>query len=686
MTRFSTAITRVLLSATFLSSLGLSRAEDLVIDNFEGSGATWTAQSTSEIDAMSQEAAKSGTAGLKWTFKPDGVNRYGNEVAVSFPTVEASKYKAVKFECFVGGLTGPLGRIGCQLLNQNKNEEISMDDISGLVEENKWTEVVLPIPLDVVGNIDGIKFFYDGIAYKDYRDGDDPVVCFIDDLRLSESDTADRVSADNTTPLDPSKAGELFTNLSSADQVRLRLKSAPKPLKERVNPYSTPMYYPQWGGSSEDGTQRSDWQEALVREFAELGMSQLHLYWYPNGVGTDKINYTLTEGDKTGLSELVRLCKKYGIKMGLRVDIPYMRVPELDQPEKDPVISYWMSNPRNPHNQNEDFLGWLGDIVALLKGDLDYIILGDELTDLNSVRKENWTQEDQLKFLKICSETIRKIDPKVLISGFALSSGKIDALLELAKAGYGESASAIAFNHYDYTVIPKFLQNMKEVSGKAFPLLSNGVGYISSDTPVRNPPKDSYSKYSDKDQASMIARTMYSWWANGAHTAPYYVSIRTIDYKGKVKPLWYGFFGYMDFIIDKNDNASFKRYPGWYAYRTIANIFDDRPSFTDPSFEITPSSPQNLYFRAFERKGKDLTIILWRKDNRKVPIDIDIASNEYKYPVQIDLMNHEKFSDVKYSVDGNETVLKHVETGFQPVIIRIFSATAIDEANELTAE
>ena len=841
------------------------------IDDFEGSSnTTWASQAGSEIDTMSPESGKDSHTGLKWTFRPDGVNRYGNEIVAAFAPVDASQFKALRFDFKIHGPNA--GRIGCQRYSSSENKAFDLGDINQLVGEDEWSEVVLALPAGITTPIDGMRLFYDGIAYNDSAG----LVCQADNFRLDSDDSV----APPVAPPPLANPGVAFSSLPANEQTRLRRATAPKPLAERVNPYSTPMYYPMWGGSSPDGTQRSDLQEALIREFAELGMSKIHFYAYPDGVGatnTADIHYSVSPANKLGIEELVRICKQYGVKIGLRVDLPYVRVPEWDRPGLDPAVSYWLCNPRNPDNQLAQYAGWLKEMVTLLQGNLEYIVIGDEVSDydidrttfldgvawngtyggdalpsasmpawsiyansgmwsgsisngiythrtmltsagawqvgtgfdnplstkrtvevkvklgidgsypsagdgvvdlllfggsryielrigtnsismkgtstssagldmlssFNTIRLTHdsslstdawklylnsnatpiitsgsdpgvalgspfhavvfgdpstggiggesqwdyiswtdagafdpvamaWTKEDQLAVLKECSEAIREVDRDVLVSGFAASSGKIDDVITLVQMGYGDFANAVAINHYDYTVAPEFLRKLKEAGGKDFPLLSNGVGYISSDTPLRNPPQDPYSRYNDEDQASMIARTMYSWWDNGAQAAPYYVCLRTIDYKGEVQVMWYGFFGFMDFIVDENEKASFKRYPGWYAYRTVANIFDDRPSFKNAAFKVTASKPEKLYLKAFEREGKDLTLMIWREDRRQTPVDITIESGSYKYPVQIDLMDQDKLTDVAYEAPGGQMTLKNVPTGFRPTIIRLF--------------
>ena len=656
---------RLLVVAILQVAIATGYSEVLPIDDFEGSSnTTWASQAGSEIDTMSPESGKDSHTGLKWTFRPDGVNRYGNEIVAAFAPVDASQFKALRFDFKIHGPNA--GRIGCQLYSSSENKAFDLGDINQLVGEDEWSEVVLALPAGITTPIDGMRLFYDGIAYNDSAG----LICQADNFRL---DSDDSVAPPIAPPLD--NPGVAFSSLSSDQQARFRQASAPKPLAERVNPYSTPMYYPMWGGSSPDGTQRSDLQEALIREFAELGMSKIHFYAFPDGVGAtnpEGIKYSVSPANKLGIEELVRICKQYGVKIGLRVDLPYVRVPERDRPGLDPAVSYWLANPRNPDNQLAQYAGWVKEMVTLLQGNLEYIVIGDEVSDHDKEREEAWTKEDQLAVLKECSEAIREVDRDVLVSGFAASSGKIDDVITLVQMGYGDFANAVAINHYDYTVAPEFLRKLREAGGKDFPLLSNGVGYISSDTPLRNPPQDPYSRYNDEDQASMIARTMYSWWDNGAQAAPYYVCLRTIDYKGEVQVMWYGFFGFMDFIVDENEKASFKRYPGWYAYRTVANIFDDRPSFKNAAFKVTASKPEKLYLKAFEREGKDLTLMIWREDRRQTPVDITIESGSYKYPVQIDLMDQDKLTDVAYEAPGGQMTLKNVPTGFRPTIIRLF--------------
>ena len=637
-------------------------AEDLVIDNFEGGGTTWTCDNASAIKTDSSTAAKSGTGGMLWRFKPDGVNQYGNSIEARFDRTVLGGKKFLVMDVFANGALR--GRIGCQLLNGEA--ETNMDDIHTRALEGQWVTVSLPIPEEAL-EVDGVRLFFDGSAYLPTE----PFECFIDNVRFSEGEAA----PETTGALEPvGPKTEAFSALPQLQQMSLRLRSAAKPLSERVNPYSTPMYYPQWGGSSPDGTQRSDIQQAIFKEFAELGMTKIHFNVYPDGVGTENISFTISDQTKVGIREVARISKECGLKVGLRLDPPYKRATEFDAPGNDPAVSFWISHPRNPDNKIKEFSQWIKDVLTLLDGQVDYVILGDEMGDSNRGGKDDWSTEDYMGFLKTCVQAVREVAPGVKVSGYAASSSRFKEILELVKAGYGNVANAVAFNHYDYNAVAQYMTELKALNhGQSFALLSNGVGYISSDTKERNPPTDPYSRYNNKGQAAMIARTMFSWWLNNAYVAPYYVSMRALKQPGKDTPYWYGFFGYMDLVLDENSNPSFTRYPGWYAFRTVANVFDSRPDFVQPQFKVSLSSEKDVEYHVLERNGRDLTLLLWKKNSVKSVVDIAVNSSQYKFPVQIDLLNHHKFTDVMAEKTDGGMMLRRVELSAEPTILRLFS-------------
>ena len=148
-------------------------AEDLVIDNFEGGGTTWTCDNASAIKTDSSTAAKSGTGGMLWRFKPDGVNQYGNSIEARFDRTVLGGKKFLVMDVFANGALR--GRIGCQLLNGEA--ETNMDDIHTRALEGQWVTVSLPIPEEAL-EVDGVRLFFDGSAYLPTE----PFECFIDNV------------------------------------------------------------------------------------------------------------------------------------------------------------------------------------------------------------------------------------------------------------------------------------------------------------------------------------------------------------------------------------------------------------------------------------------------------------------------------------------------------------------------
>lgn len=467
-----------------------------------------------------------------------------------------------------------------------------------------------------------------------------------------------------------------FDTLTATQQLAIRRAVAPPPLGERRNPYSTPMYYPQWGDRSPDGKVHPEWQEALIRDWAELGLTKLHLFLYPEGTGSDKRNFTIDEQTRLGLQEFVRLCKKYNIRIGLRIDPPYSRRdPSELPPGSDPQPDLWPSHPDNPQNELKPFLGWLTEIVTLLRGNVEYMILGDEL-DLREKRPggKSWSYETYMRFFKQVVESVHKVDSKVKVSMYATHPRRLEDVKGLMDAGYARYGDAIAINNDNYDVLRKFTSDLKTIApGKEFPLLSNGVGYIPSDSPDRNPADAKYPKYDDKAQAGLIARNMYTMWSANMGVAPYYVCLRTITYHGKKDILWYGFFGFMDMVIDEQNNATIIRHPGWYAYRTVAQVFHDRPAFKEPTFPVKADNADVTHLKAYERDGKELLVILW-SDKTEGTTNIRLGADTYGYPVQISLLNQDQWTAVsatKEKAGEAGTTLWNVPVGKSPTILRL---------------
>ncbi len=633
------------LVSALLVGVYANQAAELVLADFENGIEFWSAEVNSSIEASGTEAGR-GKRSLKWTLHADGVNAYGNNIVFKPAVTDWSGHNVLVVDLFAAGPV--TGRIGCQIFADGK--EITLDDLHPAAKQGAWKTIEIPLGDTPRTAVTWLRFFCDGLSYAK---GDH--LFYLDNLRLKRSAAA-------------KPRGELlpaFSTLSAEKQAAIRGAVAPPPLRQRRNPYSTPMYYPMWGGSSFDGKLHEDWQEALIKEWAALGITKLHFYKYPDGVGTANRSYKVNDTDREGIRMFLRLCQKYDIKIGLRVDLPYA----LDNSGEHPAADYWIAHPNNPNNELKPYWSWLTEVVTLLKGHLEYLILGDEIDWKKEDKEKGWNAELYMKVFTQAADTIHQADPAAKVSMYGASSGRWNEVLGLLQSGYTKYGDAIAINHYDYTVLRGFKEDLKKYSpDKKLLLLSNGVGYISSDTPHRNPPKDPYSRYNDTDQAAMIARTMYTWWDVDANVAPYYICLRGYAYKGEYHPWWYGFFGFMDLIIDENDTASVKRYPGWYAYQTVANVFHDRDVFTEPAFTVE-SSKRAEHLKAYERSGRELLIMAWGKGTT----DIRIGTAHYACPVQVNLLDHHDWRDISATRDADGITLHDVPLGLAPTIIRLVS-------------
>jgi hypothetical protein len=625
--------------------------DETMLDDFEKGTDGWSPEVNSSIAPSSDKAAPgAGKWSMRWTLHADGTNRYGNNIVFKPTLKDWSGYSAVIVE--LHSVRPVTGRIGCQVFAAGK--EITLPDLNPNAKQGEWTTIEIPLPADPVKEIAWVRFFCDALAYEK---GDH--VFYLDNFRLKRA--APEKKSDAKPRGTPRPA---FSSLSPQKQEAIRKSVAPPPLAQRRNPYSTPMYYPMWGESSPDGTLREDWQEVLIKEWAELGMTKLHFYKYPDGVGTASRSYKLS--DARGIEMFVRLCQKYGVKIGLRVDLPYVLEKSGDHPAPD----YWISHPKNPNNELQPWLGWLEELVTVLKGNLQYVVVGDELDWKVSDGEKQWNSALYMQVFIQAAEVIHKADPAVKVSMYGASSGRWNEIVTLLQDGYTKHGDAVAINHYDYETVRKFKADLVKYSpNKKLLLLSNGVGYVSSETTPRNPPKDPYSRYNDADQAAVIARTMYTWWDVDADVAPYYICLRGYTYKGEYHPWWYGFFGFMDLNIGEDDKATVKRYPGWYAYRTVANVFHDRDAFTTPVFAVEGKAE---YLKAHERKDREMLLIAWGKGST----DVRIASPRYAHPVRVNLLNHNEWSDVEASQDKDGITLHDVPLGLGPTIVRLVALDA----------
>jgi len=456
----------------------------------------------------------------------------------------------------------------------------------------------------------------------------------------------------------------------------------------RVAPYSTPMYYlmhagyeyrgnedrdpagrcypvmagkvgPEFGSWTLDRN-RPDWQEAMVRDFAELGMTQTHLNVYPVG-GELKVS---TEYARA-LRDYVRLSEKYGLRVGVRLDA-------LDE------TVLWSVHPENPESRRAEYLKWVREVAALLKGRTVYYILGDELTlraETSTRPARAWTAGMYLDYFREVRAAIASADPAAKVGMFAASSGEWFNVLELLKHGYAEVGDAVAINHYNWRELSRFIADRDRLApGKM--LLTSGVGYISAGTASpRYPEGDSYSRYpTEQAHAAEIARTMYAWWEGGADNAPYYISLRNWVRDGRIYPRWFGFFGFEDYDIS-SDKFNIRRYPGWYAFQAVALTFYNRSDFVPPKFAIR-SDLKLERMDAFEHHTTatgaghgELVMMLW--NDKPVRVRIELNSTRYAVPVRVPLDGHENWRDVEWGVDSGRTWIA-LDVGSEPVIVRLF--------------
>ena len=497
------------------------------------------------------------------------------------------------------------------------------------------------------------------------------------------------------------ETGQSFSSLPVVKQYKIRDMVAPPPTGQRYGPYSTPMYYLFEQGRTYRGSKlmvydakagltppnhgnwklernRPDWQEVMLKDWAELGLNSTHLlihaFHYEKMGGTVPASENppklrvLTPSYIQALADFVKLSSKYNLKIGVRLD----------------TVSKWQVwdiHPDNPDNVMQEYLGRLREIAALLKGKTAYYILGDEWglypDGHKKIPEQAFTVSMYLEHFKQLSKAIKEVDPQAKVSMFAASKWKV--VIDLLKGGYAEYGDAVGFNYDNYRDVGKLFAEARTYDPDLF-FISNGIGYAkNSSARPRYPDSKNektintqYEGYATEEgHAGAIAKHMFAWWDQGASAAPYYIALRNWVIRGRVYPRWYGFFGFEDFVVDDYGNMTIKRYPGWYAFQTVAHTFYNRKEFKEPAFDV--SSSENLsMFRTYEHKlqdGAELVMMLWN-DSNKVSTTINIATDEYKYPVRLSLFNYNEWSDVPYEIspEGMRITLKVSQ---EPIIIRL---------------
>ncbi|MDC0936136.1 hypothetical protein OAS39_07600 [Pirellulales bacterium] len=523
----------------------------------------------------------------------------------------------------------------------------------------------------------------------------------------------------------PSPLG--FSELPIEQQRQIEQRVAPPPTAERDAPYSTPMYYLMYKGFS-DGPHgellldrnRPDWQEALLRDWSELGLTSTQALTTPKQWDDPNI--------AQAYRDYFRLSKRYGMAVGMRL--------AGDETLVGIEAEGWGVHPRNPDNRLGDYAKWAGRIAHAGKGAVAYYIIGDEVNSQgwetsdaegNTVKGQTdddrrWTPEDYIIAFKKITNEIRRSDPDAKVCMFGMNGIDVSYLDELFDLGYAEIADGVAanidFGRYSPTQVRDFVEHVGSRAPN-FKLYSNGVGYVAArdtnfypanhgylpvpdDTPdgataentngenpdaenpdaenpdaenpvAENPDDHSPRLYSDEAQAKRIAKGMFAGFVAGWDVTPYYIVLRQwVLPDGTPAPHWYGFFGVNDLKVDEFGHVTPVRHAGWYAIQTISHIFYSKDRTKPAPFEIQLSGDVDQSW-AFVRDNYECLLVLWNDSGSEpVTTEIVVGDTEFTYPVQISLFNYRKTTDLPYEIDEQGALTIHdVQVTDAPVIIRL---------------
>lgn len=466
-------------------------------------------------------------------------------------------------------------------------------------------------------------------------------------------------------------------------QRQIEQRIEPPPLAERDAPYSTPMYYLMHKGYY-DGINkqilldrnRPDWQEALIKDWAELGLTSTLAITTPKEWDDASITQAFRD--------YFRLSKQYGLDVGMRL--------AGDETLDGIEASGWGIHPRNPENQLDEYAKWAGHVAEYGRGVISYYIVGDEVNNQgwetsdgqgSSVRhhvddNQRWTPEDYFVAFSRIAKEIRNSDPEAKVCMFGQSGidlSYIDALIDLGYAEVGDGVVANpSLKRFSHGKVDEFVSHVRRKAPN-FKFYSNGVGYVSARDTNFNPVNlGRRTLYSDKDQANMIAQVMIQLFIADWDVAPYYIALRQwLLPDGTAAPHWYGFFGIQDLQINEYDHVNVVRHAGWYAMQTIAHVFYDRGRTPDASFEVNTEEEVD-YVRAMIRNDYECLVVLWNYDGApEVTTDIHLDTDDFTYPVLVSLLNYRKVTDLTYDIDADGgleidgVTIKENE----PVIIRL---------------
>jgi hypothetical protein len=474
--------------------------------------------------------------------------------------------------------------------------------------------------------------------------------------------------------------GPAYSSLPANKRQAIEKRIAPPEISKRDAPFSTPMYYLLRKGYR-DGRKkefvlkrsRPDWQEVLMKDWAELGLTSTLFLTSP------------THWDRKYIVEQIRcyfdLSKKYGLAVGIRLG--------GDRKLGGISGSGWDLHPKNPKNRIDEYVQWAKQVAAEGKGKVAYYVIGDEVNSNywekadgkggtkyghQAPEEYRWTPKIYLQVFKQIAAGIKSVDPKAKVAMFGMAGMDwpyAKELLDLGFAKYGDAVSANVIRLKPYKQVVDFANNVKKAA-PGFKIYSNGVGYVGSTSAIPNPVNQKYKVYSDDEQAVRLARRMFMYYSAGWNRTPYYITVRQWEMPdGKIYPHWYGVFGITTLVVDKDDKLTIKRHPAWYAYQTIANIFYSQSKTVPAKFKVEYSVPVD-FAKVYTRNDYECLIVLWNDKETKTTTAI-LPLQKYAYPVRISLANYKKTTDLPYQMKDGKLIIPGLKVGRKPVIIRLLA-------------
>ena len=481
----------------------------------------------------------------------------------------------------------------------------------------------------------------------------------------------------------PVKKTTGFSQLPLSQQRAILNKVAAPDIVDRDAPYSTPMYYLLCAGYR-DGVgamvgkgnlvldrNRPDWQEDLMKDWVDLGLTATHFLTYPS------------QWEKASTVEAIEnyfnISEKYGMKIGIRLG--------GDKSFGGLEGSGWDLHPNNPENRIDEYVEWTKRVVRKGKGRVAYYILGDELNlggweaptgdkgkteGHRADEDKKWTPEIYMRVFPKLTTAIKNIDPDVKVSMFGMGGLDWDYIDALFKLGYGKYADGVAANISNNSAeeIQHFVKKVTDVAPN-FKFYSNGIGYVRAKN-TNFYPTNTTGKYDDVEQGIEVAKIIFRCFDAGWDSTPYYIVIRQWRLAdGTFAPHWYGLMGFTDLVLDADDNLTFIHFPAWYSFQTISHVFYSKNKTKPAPFNMKLSTSVD-FSRIYVRNNYECLIILWNNRQGEESVSITLPTQKYIYPVKISLFNHRKVSDIPYQLEEkNRLLIQDIRIGRAPVIIRL---------------